>query len=99
MITKIQYDKDGREIYRHTSDGYSRWSEYDKQGNRWHIYASTGYEEIDRFDERGEVIYSKEIFLQHGGKRVNMIAEEIRFTTMMLVAANGGKYMVRTETT
>ena len=54
-----EYNRDGKEIYTRTSDGFEKWYEYDENGNEIYWKTSGGREQWYEYDENGNEIYRK----------------------------------------
>ena len=54
-----EYNRDGKEIYTRTSDGFEKWFEYDENGRKIYMRNSDEIEWWYEYDENGNKIYEK----------------------------------------
>ena len=54
-----EYNRDGKEIYTRTSNGFEKWYEYDENGRRIYMRNSDEIEWWYEYDEQGNKIYEK----------------------------------------
>ena len=87
-----EYNRDGKEIYTRTSNGFEKWYEYDENGRKIYMRNSDEIEWWYEYDENGNKIYEK---MRTG---IDMIKTETKFTGKVQTGVNNGMNMMKMET-
>ncbi len=56
----VNFNENGKVIYKKDSKGFEEWYEYDKNNNEIHYKDSNGYEEWYEYDKNGNCIHYKD---------------------------------------